>query len=157
MERAADFYIGRLARLNRKNCEAFLDGRMMSTKLELLKMFGRARLKDTKERNAFSDLIRAAIDANTDRNTVIHGVWSAGKKSKHLLEDLGTGGPQAVARKRTSPGNYKTMSAHEIDGVARALNKALWLILLFAEEHWPTAAQKRGKALAEELRRRAKK
>lgn len=147
LERLTEFYIQRLARLNRKSAEALLDGRMMSTKLELLKMFGRARLKDVTTRNEFSDLIGKAIEANRDRNTVIHGLWAKEGKTKNALRNL-VG--MAEATKRTSPGNFKTMSATEINRVARDITAAFWLISLFGEKHWPTPKQRRNEALLRE-------
>jgi len=147
LERLVEFYIQRLARLTRKKTEAFLDGRMMSTKLELLKLFGRASLKNAADRHEFSDLIRIALDANRDRNTVIHGLWAKGRKSKNALRNaVGI----AEATKRTSPGNFKTMSALEIHRVARDVAGAFWVLSLFGDTHWPTPKQRRNEVLLRE-------
>jgi hypothetical protein len=57
LERGVEHFIQRLARLNRKNTDHLLDGRMMASKLELLKALGRARLKEEGARQEFSDVI----------------------------------------------------------------------------------------------------
>jgi hypothetical protein len=128
---------------------------MMASKLELLKALGRARLPDEKARNEFSDLIAKIAAANADRNTVIHGLWHQGKPGKnalvHLLDN------SVIAKKRTTPGNFKTMRALEIERVARDVSGALWLLMEFANRHWPTPKQRRhAKLLAAELRRTKK-
>lgn len=163
LELTTDMYIRKLARLKRKTAEALLDGRMMGGKLELLKSLGRANLPDTKLRNEFSDIVAAASAANTNRNTVIHGIWSIGKPQKKrkttALEAMYGPLGEAMAQKRTSPGNYKTMKASEVAAVATALAEANKAILVFAFIHWPkllTPAQRHRQALAQAILNRAK-
>jgi hypothetical protein len=158
LETAIERYISRLSRLSRKNTEALLDGRMMSFKIETLKMFGKAATKDPNKRNEFFDLMTDIAAANRDRNTVIHGLWGAGMPKTEIdgLSDFLF--PYEVeAKKRTSPGNFKTMKASEIDRVADAVAASTWRLMSFGSENWLqylTPSERRREMLVQELLRR---
>ena len=136
LERLVESYIQRFARLNRKKTDAFLKGRMMAAKVELLALLGRSAIKSPQGRDEFAQLIQRCSDANARRNRVIHGLWS--KRTKESA---------ASAVKRGRRGNVERMSANDIEQVANDLASAFWLCLYFFEQHAPTAAQRRDATL----------
>lgn len=133
----------------------------MHGKLLLLKMVGRAALKDARLKDEFSQIIASAQEANTRRNTVIHGVWSPGSREKGInaLADLLDVPPPAMARKRTSPGNYVEIRSTEVRKVAAEVNRATWQLIIFGNEHffrYLTPKQKHQAMLAGAILSRAK-
>jgi hypothetical protein len=135
MERIAEYLISKLCRLTPLRVDVLLESKMISSKLEAVRQLGKARLKTDAARQEFFDLIAEAKTANTDRSTLVHGLWTEGRPG--IIDGARGIVAPATVKKTTSPGNFKTMNATQINEVAKRLNAANWKLILFTEQHWP--------------------
>lgn len=115
----------------------FLTDRLMVDKLaDLLSDIAKPRIETTEKLAIFTEIISKIKEANTERNTIIHGIWLPIIKQEKGKQKIGPG--QATKRRLKSDPVY--FEAEKIMTTAHKLNKIHHELYEFACNEWKQAS-----------------
>lgn len=101
LESTLDMLIMSLASLSSAQYAAFMRGKMLGAKLDVLKELGLQKLQSRRKRTLFTDLVDEAARLNGERTVAVHGLWKP--KGEFTLGNItlgfNTGESEAVHRK----------------------------------------------------------
>lgn len=144
LEATVDLIISHLTNLNPQQYEIVLKGEMIKRKLEVLKAIGQQKLRSAKRKAAFLTLMARLTSLNSDRNTLVHGIWGprGGYRLSWFAGHPITDPIEAIQRSRG--GRVRTLPANRIGNVARNVTKAHSELYNFWREVWLKLVVQRG-------------
>jgi hypothetical protein len=137
LEGTLDDLVVKLSGMKPMQAELVFAGRMMDSKLELVKQLGTQKLRSKKRKAELSGLIADLKHLNGERVTAIHGIWSMpGVLSIAAAGNDPTAYHPPVARKKNS-----TLRGDRLRDIAVRISIGREHLRIFSLKVWPRFAK----------------